>query len=270
MQLTPGTTINRGDTVTRQTLYNLLYNASGGTVEQSDLGSTVLDIMCQSEPPTAKAGRLWWDQTDQLMKLYVDVLDDTGVSCWISIGPDRWDMPMLTTEPIPFGAAVQLVGDGRKVKLPPAGSAILALGRGLAPWESAKVVGFNNNGPRLEHATADSGAWISVATDGLVWCWYPANYGVATRLASAGTGILDDLINRTANITNASGITDTRGGVIQGYLDGVGAIGPANANRGAYLVQSIQSLAAGTGASDCSQAFWARQMFSGARITRAV
>ena len=256
MQLTAGVAIQPGDQVTRQTLYNLVANASIGTVAASDLATELLSVVTQSNAPSGFPGKLWYDQTDQLMKVYVDVVDSTGCSVWCAIGPDRFDLPVLATEPIPFGAAVKLTGAGRAVALPLDPVTLNTLGKGYREWENAKVLGFNNNGTQATPVTAASGTWFAAAVDGIVWAWYPVDYTV-TGLASAGDGVMDALIFGAANtLTGPSGISNVRGGVFD--------------NQGSELqAQDQPALLLSTFRITARQGInWARRPFSGARIMK--
>lgn len=257
MQLTPGVTINRGDSVSRQTIYDLLANAAGGTVQASDLDTSVQSVVAQSEAPSAPTpGKLWWDQTDQIMKVWTDVLEGTAVSCWLAIGPDRFDVAVLATEPVPFGAAVQLTGNGRRVKLPPDPDSLRIMGAGLAEWETAKVIGFNNHGSKLNASTAASGTWFSCAVDGLVWAWYPCNRQSGSDwISSAGAGGFDGLISGVSGLTATSGISEVRGGLIWQNVSDVQAL------TGPWLLYSTHRMTSG-------EQYWGRRPFSGPRLTK--
>lgn len=78
-----------GNTVTRQTLYDLLSNSTivgyNPPVAQN--------VVAQSEPPDLSASIIWFDQTDQLLKIPVTDVDGSGASFWMSIGPDSWWYP---------------------------------------------------------------------------------------------------------------------------------------------------------------------------------
>lgn len=225
MLLTPGVTINPGDSVTRQTIYNLLANATGGVVYASDVSADVIMIASQSEAPDPSPGKLWWDQTDNLLKVYVDMLDGTTVSVWQAIGPDRFDVIMYATEPLPFGAAVQPSGTGKRhAQLPPDPLTLFNMGWRTAMWEAWKVVGFNNNGPSALHETVQSGTWFACAVDGYVWYYAPVNQHYSGQAKSAwGTGInaqYDSLISGISTITSPTGISEVRGGLVWTPWDG--------------------------------------------------
>lgn len=216
MQLTPGVTINPGDTVTRQTIYDLVANAIGGTVQSSDLHASVQTITSQTDVPTPYPGKVWYDQEDGVLKVFVDELDGTGVSLWVTFGPDRFEIPMLATEDIPYGAAVQMTGIGRQAKLPPAPAILEVMDWQDAQWEHWKVMGWNNTGRVSDHTTAASGTWFSCAIEGLVWAWHPVNRaGYATGKASVGTGgSFDSLISGWSATTAPTSTTNVAGGVV--------------------------------------------------------
>lgn len=215
MYLTPGVTIERTDTVSRQTIYDLVANAVGGTVQATDLSDEVKVVVSQSEAPTTVSpGLVWWDQTEQLMKVYTDMIDGTACSVWLSVGPDRFDVAMLATEPIPFGAAVQFTGENRKVELPPDTITLENTGPSETRFEHCKVVGFQNMTAfsTLTAQTAASGSWFPCAVQGLCWAWYPVYLPSNGRGSVGGTG-MDSIISCISGLTSASGISDVRGGL---------------------------------------------------------
>jgi hypothetical protein len=256
MQLVPGVSIESTTQVTRQTIYNLVSNALGGTVNASDLDSSVITLATQSDAPALAPGLVWFDQTDQVLKVFTDVIDGTGCSCWLAFGPDRFEIALLADEPIPFGAAVQLNGENRHAKLPPDPLALTAMTKAFSDWEAAKVVGFNNTGHKSDHATAASGTWFSCAVDGLVWAWYPCNVNNGGNyMSSLGDGGFDGLINSVVGLTGPSGISNVRGGVM--WVN----VADVQANAIAFLLYSTYAMTAG-------QDHWARRPFSGPRVMK--
>lgn len=215
MQLTPGTSIENSTTVTRQTLYDLVYNAIGGTVQASDLHTSVLTVAAQSSVPTPYPGLLWYDQTDQLAKVYTDMIDGTGCSLWLSIGPDRFDVAVLATEPIPFGAAVQFTGTGRKVSLPPDWP-LLCKNTNYTNmrFEHLKIVGFNNDNNNANHtiSTAASGTWFAMGALGIVWAWHVL--GDTNWTAGGGNHGWVGFPSSFSALTGPSGYTAIRGGMV--------------------------------------------------------
>lgn len=266
MNLQPGVSIERGQVVTRQTIFDLVANALGGTVGATDLDDTVRDVLAQSlTPASVTPGLLWWSLTDQLMYCYVDAVENTACSLWCAFGPDRFDLPLLAADPIPFGAAVQLAGTGgRKVCLPPTPVELNTMGQGRREWENAKVIGFNNSGMQASALTAASGTWFAGAVDGIVWAWYPTDkdVGGGAWQATQGGVTLDGLLYGTAaQLTGPTSNTDVRG-----------ALGPAQ-------VSDVQALADGflchspdvflarqQGAA--SREYWRRRVWVGARLCK--
>ena len=89
--------LNRTETVsgscTRQTLYDLINTSTITGLSDSDIIST-MSATAASEPPAEITNhRLWYDQTQQLLKFPVTSLEGSAASFWMSVGPDRWDYP---------------------------------------------------------------------------------------------------------------------------------------------------------------------------------
>jgi hypothetical protein len=260
MRLTAGTSIQLNETVTRQTFYDLVANAAHDAITQTDLSSDLVVTFVGGSPPIiTKPGQLWWDTTEQVMKVFVDAIDNTGCSLYLAFGPDRFEVALLADEPIPFGAAVQLTGDGRRAHLPPSPTQMQALSSDFQ-WEVAKVIGFCQQGLSRDHSTVASGAWFSCAVEGYIWCWYPVNKLISVTWSASQGGIggtpYDSLINSIADITSNSGISLIRGGICK-----LTAAQPDGANKEAYLVQCLSAL-------DANNTNWTRRIFCGPRIGR--
>ncbi len=178
MNLTPGTTINSGDTVTRQTLYDLWANAALGTIVTGDLAPGTLPITVASTPTdTPPPGQVWYDQTQKLWKTWFDEIDYTGCSLWLAWGPDRFDDAFIAAEPMPHGAAFVLdrAMGGRYVR--------------RATWTDPGVIGFVQT-PN----TSPSGSWLVGGILGICDAWFPhkpASAGSQETALSGGpkTGI---------------------------------------------------------------------------------
>src|SRR5262245_12236792 len=217
-QLTPGVTINSGDIVTRQTIYDLVRLAGLGTVQQSDLNEGVLTVVSQTLPPTPSPGMLWWNQYEQLMMVYTDMLDNTGVSCWLSIGPDRFDVALYAEEPIPYGAAVVpgRTGGLRAVRLPPHPREYVATGVTVSRFMSMQVIGLNQQlGGTMTVATTASGTWFRCATLGLARGWAPVHRTFAEFGTDSGAWVAP--ISGWSGLSGASGISDVRGGILNAF-----------------------------------------------------
>jgi hypothetical protein len=158
MNLTPGTTIEPGDVITRQTVYDLWANAAGGAVSAGDLAPGTFPLLVGSGPTSGiTPGTIWYDQTELLWKVWIDVKDNTGVSVWCSFGPDRFDEVFRANEALPPGSVFVLdpAGTGRDVKR----------ARGFAESGIVGVVATN--------ATVPSGTWFAGAIEGFVKAWFP-------------------------------------------------------------------------------------------------
>lgn len=249
--LTPGVTINSGDLVTRQTIYDLVRLASIGTVQQSDLDATVLTIVSQSLPPTPSPGLLWWNQTLQLAMVYTDMIDNTGCSVWCAFGPDRIDTILYAEEPIPFGAAVVAgqAGRPRSVRLPPNPSEHVATGITEGRFYNLRVIGLNQRtnhgqGGEATAPTTPSGAWFNCAVLGFAKAWTPVFTPQMTPgLIAAGQLSVVGYISGSTGLTGQSGATDVRGGVMsdgQGTADMSGAaINRSFFGRGLHNVNNV-------------------------------
>jgi hypothetical protein len=221
-QLTPGVTINSNDIVTRQTIYDLVRLATIGTVQQSDLDSGVLTVVSQSLAPTPSPGLLWWNQTEQLMMVYTDMIDNTGASVWLAIGPDRFDVAVYAEEPIPYGAAVVPGNTGgvRAVRLPPHPSEFVATGVTVSRFSSLRVLGLNQEtqhgaGGTLTAPTTPSGTWFRCATVGVARGWAPVFRTFSEFGTDAGTWVAP--ISGWSGLSGASGISDVRGGIMNAF-----------------------------------------------------
>jgi len=156
--------ITFSEPITRQDLYNMWSTAALGTVLQADLAPGVLsiesDTALTNAPSNPEPGQMFWSLLDQLFFAWHDEIDGTGVSLWLAMGPDRFDTACLTSAPVAAGALVKLSGTDKKVEV---------LGVNDAP---VGAIGCNQAG--IPHtfaagSTAESGAWIPVAIDGIMY-----------------------------------------------------------------------------------------------------
>lgn len=170
MQITAGVAIEEGDTVTRQTLFDLWAQGVLGTVNDGELAPNTLGIIAGSNETTGVTpGQIWYDQKDLLWKVYIDHVDDTGCSLFCSFGPDRFDEPVLATEPIPAGAAVRIV-EGRSVRI-------------IDGHNDGHVIGFNQR-----EDTAASGTWFPCAVEGICYGLFPFKPAGSTETGAQGAG----------------------------------------------------------------------------------
>jgi hypothetical protein len=152
--------------LTRQTLYNAFADAALGTVSTDDLVEGLLSADRVSSLTQASnnvpPGFHVFSQAEQIMYVWHDEIEDTGVSLFLAIGPDRFDTACIAAEPIPAGAPVEVVYD-RWVRCATAASEAAYV----------KAIGCNQAGVDLTSSitqeTTSSGAWFPVGIDGLMY-----------------------------------------------------------------------------------------------------
>lgn len=160
-------------TITRQTLADIWGDSTVSGVVTSDLDLDTVSAIVASDISSYTAnpapGSILYAQGEQLMYVYTDELDGTGVSLWLAIGPDVFECACIAAEPIPAGAVVQPFYD-RWVK------AVRPSGDGTTDFYP---MGVNQSGLPdpfdiyTEGDTQASGSWIRVAIDGLPRTWFP-------------------------------------------------------------------------------------------------
>lgn len=186
MRLTVQTDLS--GTITRQELANMWSQASIPPITQADLDPAFLDIFVGSNfsdqgasLPNPDPGAMFWHGGHGLMFCFHDSLDvcdtgeKTGVSLWLAVGPDSFETACIAAEPLPAGAVVEPFYD-RWVKVfrPDAGN---FAGDTNAPTPLGVVQSGipDEYVPQTEYgSTAESGAWVRVAIDGLARVWHPA------------------------------------------------------------------------------------------------
>lgn len=157
MNLTPTTSLESDDTVTRQTLYNFWADANVGEITFDEI------VMEPGQPPvligseatsTPAPGQIWFDQTEQVWKVFIDMVDNTACSVWCAFGPDRFDEPMWAGDQIPgYGVVIHGCHAAREARLPSSGAA-------AHEWH----FGIN-----AADDTVASGAWFACAVEGLTY-----------------------------------------------------------------------------------------------------
>jgi hypothetical protein len=144
--------------VTRQTLYDSFANAAISTIESTDLaaGTLALDKGSGASAAAPNPGAIFFDKTEQLYKLWVDEVDNTGVSLWLSVMGDRRDDAFLSDRPIPPYAAFAPSSEGGRYVRTPDSTTIR--------WE---IYGFN-----LKGETIPSGTWFAGGVMGYMTACY--------------------------------------------------------------------------------------------------
>ncbi len=156
--ISAGVTIEPGQTVTSQTLFDIWANGTLGTISAAEFDGSAPPIISGTGTTTGQSpGAILFDGWDQLWKVWVDEIDGTGCSVWLAFGADRTDEAFIAAEPIPSGAAVRIdpTMGGRWV-------------RRVSGWLDIGVVAFNQN-----DSTTPSGAWFPGGTMGIVKAWFP-------------------------------------------------------------------------------------------------
>ncbi len=126
-----------------------------------------------SDAPTGSAlmpGSLFYNIADNLMFCWFDEVDSTGVSLWLAIGPDRFDVPMIAAEPLPAAVPVEVVYD-KWAGLPtePTQMPIGFNQSGITNSITRNVAVDRGSGPEFGGETAASGAWFRCAIEGNVF-----------------------------------------------------------------------------------------------------
>lgn len=172
--------------VTRQDLFDMWANAELSDLTGRDLAADTFGIISSDSEPTdvRQPGSLWWNSQENLMYVYTDEIEGTGCSLWLAIGPDRFDCACIAAEPIPAGAVVELDHD-RWIRV--------ALVEGQAGDSNPRVIGVNQAGVvyplnTAASSTQDSGAWVNVAIDGIVYGYAWDGCGVSALYYNITTG----------------------------------------------------------------------------------
>ena len=187
--------------VDRQQLYNHWANAALGTFPKSQLDPSIftMDVGTHLSDATSspQPGHVFWArETDSLLYVFHDEVDDTGVSLWLACGPDRFDVACLAAGPIPAGAVVQPLYD-RWVGISTGASARIWNQRAIGTVPAGlNVSNFANTGVAFG-GTHASGTWIPVSIDGIVW-GYTTGIMTADRWVRVVDGSAGRLVRNTS------------------------------------------------------------------------
>lgn len=183
-----------GVSCNRQTLYNLIEDSQLSGITVSDLGATAARLIVRvgSECPADIAqGQLWWDQTDQLMRVY-----DTDASYAFAVGPDRFEVPAIALSPIGRGFACKIRARDVQNSTYSAGLSLDAHPYYVEPCGPGSLDYLNCVGIASE--TADSLGVFPLCIDGIVPAYFGGagfgnaqSSGVFAIGASGATGALD-------------------------------------------------------------------------------
>ena len=223
--------------ITRQDLFDMWDTASFSSVGVDDFADGFMPIIVASSfssaPGVPQPGQLFWHLTEAVMYCYHDVINDTGVSLWLAIGPDKFETAALAAEPIACGAGVEACGPDRRVQVNrTAGDANIG--------EVPTVCGFNQSGinapPYMEPGTTDidpdkstfwntsgddsgstyfmgettpSGSWLRMGIDGIMFmAMAPSSHPTAALVQWTSLGLvsMDTTFDGTV-VSTTSGLT---------------------------------------------------------------
>jgi len=186
--------------VTRQDLFDMWSTASFSGVGVDDFADGFIPVVIASSfssaPSTPQPGQMFWHQSENVMYVFHDEVDNTAVSLWLAIGPDKFETAVLTVEPCGAGVGLEICGPDRRVQVNRSASESNRL-------QVPTCVGFNQshiNAPITNNLdgetshdaaemgyafyctsgecsgqtywggeTAQSGEWIRMGIDGLVY-----------------------------------------------------------------------------------------------------
>lgn len=227
------TTDLTGD-ITRQDLVDMWSDSSIAAIQLADLSPSFQDVVVGSgfsdAPTSLPPGKLFYHKADQLMYVWTDALDvldngeNTGVSLFLALGPDRFDTACLAAEPIPAGAVVEpLVDRWVRVFRPSQRQFTESLPVPIGINQSGIPDSYEKGeGGWDEGTTAESGAWIRVAIDGIARALYfkpDTNVSESQFIVSNGAGIIPNYVgvmdgddDRTAGSVGGRGNTATGAG----------------------------------------------------------
>lgn len=106
--LSVATPIVDGDTVTSQTLHDLIENASISGLTGAALGEGATLCVVSATAPSSANYKYWWDSNDvggQVLRVYA-----SPWNIWVTVGPERVEVPLVANEPIKKGALVVAAG----------------------------------------------------------------------------------------------------------------------------------------------------------------
>ena len=160
--------------IDRQDIFDAWTTADLEMLVEGDLGDGLVVVSTGTDfsdaPSSPMPGNLFYNVADNLLFCWFDEIDDTGVSLWLSIGPDRFDVPMIAAEPLPSGVPVEVVYDKWA---------------GLPTEATQMPIGFNQSGivnsitrndpvdrggvTEFGGDTTASGAWFRCAIEGNIF-----------------------------------------------------------------------------------------------------
>lgn len=162
--VTTGQVISAGDTVTAQTLHDMVENATVTGITGGDGSGQEVFLVAQAAAPNPTNNPFWYDTSnaqDHVGKVYA-----LPWNAWITFGPDRVEIPLLNFSGGTIHKGALVVASG-------------ASSFGVASGPSANVLGFTQD-------TAVSGAAVGVGIFGICWvAWGSAHSGFHLNVTPA-------------------------------------------------------------------------------------
>jgi len=155
--------------ITRQELFNMWADAGLDPLTQDDFSDEIAPITIASDfsdaPTNPLPGQLLYHRIDNLVYCWHDEVDNTGVSLWLAIGPDRFDIACLADEAIPAGYPCQLTYDSRVIVATGGHGQVFPIGMNQSGINDMSKI---NDGPVYGGETALTDSWIRVGVDGIM------------------------------------------------------------------------------------------------------
>lgn len=152
--------------ITRQTLFDMWSSAAFGSVGLADLDSGFSPIVAGSDfsdaPTSPGPGQLFWHRSENVMYCWHDEVDNTGVSLWLAIGPDKFEVAALASTPMPAAFPCAMVYD-RWMEI--TNVPLRCIGMNQSGINDPRTI---NQGPDYGGETTASGSWFRMGVDGLL------------------------------------------------------------------------------------------------------
>jgi hypothetical protein len=184
--------VTEGDTVTSQTLHDMIETATITGLTAADLAGSAQIVFSDASPPDPSLYSFWFEthHYEPLLRVYA-----RPFNIWLAAGPDRFEIPFRATEPIFRGAA--LVSGGASL-------CSIAGTNASLNW-----IGFAQD-------SAASGTWVPVAHCGVGWVAAdPHGAPVATR----AFGLVGAVAGKTTSLNYVTASTATSPLAFGIYLD---------------------------------------------------
>jgi hypothetical protein len=190
--------VTDGDTVTAQTLHDMIETATFGNLTGADLSDNATLCVAQASPPSPSEYAYWWDthEYDPVMRVY-----STDHQIWLACGPDRFEYPLQNWS----GGAI-----AKGALAIPAGANKFTIATG----PTLNFAGFAQD-------SAASGAWAPIACCGIGWVAVDPDASFASLEVFTALGAAAGKV-RTANWNTASTATNAiaLGMAIDGLTNG--------------------------------------------------